>query len=91
MNVVIEGNRIARITSAGTPGVPAPKAPPREGEVIDATGMYLMPGFVNLHGHLGRVERVGGVRYTIKDGIVYDAKRLLADVAAMVERQKQKR
>ena len=36
----------------------------------------------------GKVERVGGVRYTIKDGIVYDAKRLLDDVAAMVEAQK---
>ena len=34
-------------------------------------------------------ERIGGVRYTIKDGIVYDAPRLLADVAAMVEREKQ--
>ncbi len=34
-------------------------------------------------------ERIGGVRYVIKDGIVYDAKQLLADVAAMVETQKQ--
>jgi hypothetical protein len=34
---------------------------------------------------------VGGVRYTIKDGIVYDAKKLLADVAAMVEAQKKQR
>ncbi|HEX9164781.1 MAG TPA: amidohydrolase [Gemmatimonadales bacterium] len=33
--------------------------------------------------------RVGGVKYTIKDGIVYDAKRLLADVAAMVAKAKQ--
>ncbi len=30
----------------------------------------------------------GGVRFTIKDGIVYDAKALLADVAAMVAAQK---
>jgi hypothetical protein len=37
------------------------------------------------------MERVGGVRYTIKDGIVYDAKKLLADVAAMVEAQKKQR
>jgi len=29
-------------------------------------------------------ERVGGVRYTIKDGIIFDAKQLLADVEAMV-------
>ncbi|HEY0626145.1 MAG TPA: amidohydrolase [Allosphingosinicella sp.] len=39
----------------------------------------------------GKVERVGGVRYTIKDGIVYDAKQLLAEVAAMVEAQKRAR
>jgi hypothetical protein len=31
------------------------------------------------------------VKYTIKDGIVYDAKQLLADVAAMVEKQKRAR
>ena len=34
------------------------------------------------------METVGGILYTIKDGIVYDAKRLLADVAEMVEEQK---
>ena len=34
--------------------------------------------------------RVGGVKYTIKDGIVYDAKKLLADVRAMVSRAKSK-
>ena len=28
--------------------------------------------------------RVGGVRYTIKDGVVYDARELLQDVRAMV-------
>ena len=48
-------------------------------------------GHPRLNDATGRVERVGGVRYTIKDGIVYDAKKLLADVAAMVERQKQER
>ena len=34
--------------------------------------------------------RVGGVRYTIKDGIVYDAKKLLADVKKMVDAEKAK-
>ncbi len=33
------------------------------------------------------IERVGGIKYTIKDGIVYDAKQLLEDVARMVEEQ----
>ena len=37
-----------------------------------------------------RVTRVGGVRYTIKDGIVYDARRLLADVRAMVSAARQR-
>lgn len=36
-----------------------------------------------------QVERVGGVRWTIKDGIVYDARKLLADVRAMVKAQKE--
>jgi imidazolonepropionase-like amidohydrolase len=48
-------------------------------------------GAVKLNDATGRVERVGGVKYTIKDGIVYDAKQLLADVAAMVDKQKRER
>ena len=35
------------------------------------------------------VERVGGVKYTIKDGIVYDAKQLLADVKELVDAAKE--
>ncbi len=34
------------------------------------------------------VVRVGGVKYTIKDGIVYDAKKLLEDVKRMVDEKK---
>ncbi|WP_136467297.1 amidohydrolase family protein [Flagellimonas onchidii] len=37
-----------------------------------------------------KVVRVGGVSYTIKDGIIYDAKALLKDVKRTVEQQKQK-
>jgi hypothetical protein len=36
------------------------------------------------------VIRKGGVKYTIKDGIVYDAKKLLADVRKMVADDKAK-
>ena len=45
-------------------------------------------GAVKLNDETGEVERVGGVRYTIKDGILYDAKALLKEVADMVEKQK---
>ncbi|HMF71601.1 MAG TPA: amidohydrolase family protein, partial [Flavitalea sp.] len=37
-----------------------------------------------------KVIRAGGVKYTIKDGIVYDAKKLLADVKKMVDDAKSK-
>ncbi|HSK79089.1 MAG TPA: amidohydrolase family protein [Thermoanaerobaculia bacterium] len=36
------------------------------------------------------VVRVGGVQYTVKDGIVYDAKKLLADVRRIVKEAKDK-
>lgn len=48
-------------------------------------------GHMRLNDATGEVERVGGVKYTIKDGIVYDAKKLLEDVAGMVEAQKEER
>jgi len=37
-----------------------------------------------------RPGRVGGIKYTIKDGIVYDAKKLAADVAGIVDRAKRR-
>ena len=43
---------------------------------------------MRLNDETQEVERVGGVRYTIKDGIVFDAKQLMADVARMVEAQR---
>jgi imidazolonepropionase-like amidohydrolase len=48
-------------------------------------------GAIKLNDKTGKAERVGGITWTIKDGIVYDAKKLLADVAGMVERQKKER
>ena len=35
-----------------------------------------------------KAGRVGGVKYTIKDGLVYDAKKLLTDVKKMVDDEK---
>jgi imidazolonepropionase-like amidohydrolase len=45
-------------------------------------------GALKLNDQTGKPEQIGGVKYTVKDGIVYDAKQLLADVAAMVDKQK---
>ena len=45
-------------------------------------------GTPKLNDETGEVERVGGIRYTIKDGIVYDAQQLLEDVREMVRQAK---
>ena len=45
-------------------------------------------GHTRLDRETGTIEQVGGVRWTIKDGVVYDARELLADVARMVEEQR---
>ncbi len=48
-------------------------------------------GAVKLNDETGEVERIGGIKYTIKDGIVYDAQQLLADVREMVRKAKEER
>lgn len=45
-------------------------------------------GVVRLNDDTAEVERVGGIVYTIKDGIVYDARELLRDVRDMVQAEK---
>ena len=67
MDVIVEGNRIARIVSAGTPGLPlVPKRPPQADHEIDATGMFLLPGFINLHMHLGDPKKAPSHEYVYK-------------------------
>lgn len=72
------------------PGMLADLVLIRENPLDDLKVLY-GTGAVRLNDETGRAERVGGVRYTIKDGIVYDAKQLLADVKAMVDAQKRER
>ena len=46
-------------------------------------------GAIKLDDTTGTVTRTRGIKWTIKDGIIYDAKGLLADVRAMVARAKE--
>jgi len=75
MNVIVSGNRIASIQGAGTPGVPQPATPagrqgggaaPAADHVIDGTGMYLMPGFVDMHVHAGGAPKNQDAEYAYK-------------------------
>ncbi len=57
VDIVVKGNRIAEIRVVGYPGVPInPDRRPRlesDGRELNAEGMYLLPGFVDMHGHIG--------------------------------------
>ena len=46
-------------------------------------------GHLRLNRETNQLERVGGVLYTVKNGIVYDARALLEDVRTMVAEAKQ--
>ncbi|MEO1136816.1 MAG: amidohydrolase, partial [Pseudomonadota bacterium] len=54
VDLVVEGERITSIVPVGAPGLPIdPDRRPAQGaREIDASGMYVLPGFVNLHGHI---------------------------------------
>ncbi len=68
VDIVIENNRIKEIRSVGYPKVAIrddgrPKGATRE---IDATGMYVMPGFVDCHGHIGGMRQGTPAEYVYK-------------------------
>lgn len=64
-DIVIKGNRIAEIRSAGTPGLPmaSGRLPTGATREIDATGMFVMPGFVDMHGHSGDPDKAPDPSY----------------------------
>ncbi|MDZ7773617.1 MAG: amidohydrolase family protein [Balneolaceae bacterium] len=70
VDVVVEGNRIAAVQSVGYPGVPIdesgrPEAGPDTRE-IDASGMYLLPGFIDMHAHTGGSAQGTPAEYVYK-------------------------
>lgn len=58
------------------------------GNPLDNLKVLYGTGHTRLNRETNKLETVGGVRWTIKDGVVYDAPKLMADVAAMVAAQK---
>ena len=53
--------------------------------------VLLGTGTIRLNDETGKVERVGGIDYTVKDGIIYDARALLDEVAELVQADKDER
>ena len=86
-NATSNGARLLGLTTTGVvrPGFEADLAivdgnPLHNMKVLYGTGVEVSES--------GKMVRRGGVKYTIKDGIVFDAPRLLADVREMVQRAK---
>ena len=68
VDIVIENNRIAEVRSVGYPKVPVREAsrPRNATKEIDATGMYVLPGFVDCHGHIGGAAQGTSAEYVYK-------------------------
>jgi hypothetical protein len=68
MDIVIEGNRIVEIENLGAPGAPIdPERRPQDAtREIDAHGMYVLPGLVDLHAHIGGNSQGTPAEYVYK-------------------------
>jgi len=62
VDIVIEGNRIAALYPGGAPAAEAQTAQ----RVVDAQGMYVLPGFVDVHGHNGDASKAPQPSYGYK-------------------------
>lgn len=69
MDIVIENNRIKKIESAGYPGVEGGGGKTKliaGGKEMDAKGMYALPGFIDMHGHIGGKDQGADAEYVFK-------------------------
>jgi hypothetical protein len=70
VDIVVENNIIKKITVVGYPGVKIdPKNRPKlnaSGKELDATGMFLLPGFIDMHGHIGGEAQGADWEYVFK-------------------------
>lgn len=70
VDIVVENNIITSIQVVGYPGVPIkesdrPKLKPG-GKELFAKGMYILPGFIDMHGHIGGVAQGADWDYVFK-------------------------
>ena len=70
VDIVVEKNRIVQIRSVGYPGVPIdPEGRPeaKDGDQeLDLSGHYVLPGFIDMHGHVGGMSQGTPAEYVLK-------------------------
>ncbi|HNP19168.1 MAG TPA: amidohydrolase family protein [Fulvivirga sp.] len=70
VDIVVEQNKIVAIKTVGYPGVAIdPENRPtlkKGGKELDASGMYLLPGLIDMHGHIGGAAQGVSAEYVFK-------------------------
>ena len=70
VDIVIENNRILSVNNVGSPGMPVnPDRRPKlkqGGKELNCEGMYALPGFIDMHGHIGGKEQGTPAEYVFK-------------------------
>ena len=68
IDIVIEENKIVEVRNVGTPKVPINEddRPKNATKEIDASGSYVLPGFVNLHVHVDGGPKAPEAEYVYK-------------------------
>ncbi len=59
VDIIVEGNRIAGIRRSRAES-------PTADHVVDARGMYVLPGFIDMHAHAGGTQKAPNVEYVYK-------------------------
>jgi imidazolonepropionase-like amidohydrolase len=70
VDVVVEQNKIVEVKAVGYPGVPIdaksrPKLKPG-GKEMDCNGLYMLPGLIDMHGHIGGQAQGADAEYVFK-------------------------
>ncbi len=70
VDIVVENNKIVKIQVVGYPGVAINEAKRPKlkegGKELDCSGMYLLPGFIDMHGHIGGIAQGADYDYVFK-------------------------
>ena len=70
IDIVVEKDQIVKIVNVGYPGIEIKKnrrpVLQKGGKEIDANGMFLLPGFIDMHGHIGGIAQGADWEYVFK-------------------------
>src|SRR5436190_3795375 len=70
VDIVVEKNKIKQIAVVGSPGIAIDSSRRPKlvegGKELNCEGMYLLPGFIDMHGHIGGKEQGTPAEYVFK-------------------------